>query len=387
MLKRKALTRITLAIMLLSMIFSGVAYAASSTSIDVNFYNLKYFFNGTEKKAPENNKGFVYKGTTYVPLRFVADNLNQDVKWNSDTYTISMTPKQSGAETSGNGADAELLKETEIKIAELERKLKEQGSPSSSSTAHDGWITYETKNLTLHFTPKADAKFHYLYTEAEEILKAHEKFFGANTVTKKIDLWIHDSDGIFKIDAGSFYNPQHNAIKLAAEENDKMAGDESVRFVFAHELGHAYQHQKWDLNKLGSTLSGRINWLLEGQSDYVAKKVLGFSQYGSSSDPAGDKRDLAFYKNELKRRNSASGWAPINWSSIKSFADLNAYPNEYFAFESMVFFLEQNYSHDQYLNLFNEIAKGSQPSTAFKNAFGKSEETLVSEYKKYLGAE
>lgn len=382
--KRKSITRISVAFTLFTVIFSGVAYAANtSSSIKVSFYNLKYLFNGVEKKAPENNKGFIYNGTTYVPLRFVAESLDQEAKWNGDTYTISMTPKEA---TSTNSTDGEKLKEAQQRIAELEQKLKNQGT-SSTATSQDGWITYETKNLTLHFTPKADQKFHYLYTEAEDILKTHDKFFGSGSLTKKVDLWIHDSDGIFKIDAGAFFNPEHNAIKLAVEENYKMAGDESVRFVFSHELAHAYQHQKWDVYKLGSTLSGRTNWLLEGQADYLAKKVIGYSQYGSSSDPAGDKRDLTFYKNELKKRNSASGWSPINWSNIKSFTDLNSYPNEYFSFESMVFFLEQNYSHEQYLNLFNEFAKGSQPSVAFKNAFGKSEETLVSEYKKYLGVE
>ncbi|MHA0856349.1 stalk domain-containing protein [Paenibacillus sp. CMAA1364] len=386
MLKHKALTRITLIIMLFTMIFSGVAYASTkATSIQVYFYNLKYLFDGTEKKAPENNKGFIYKGTTYVPLRFVADNLNQDVKWNAETHTISMTSQQSGEITGGNVSDVQRLKEAEQKISELERKLKNQGI-SSSSSSHDGWVTYETKNLTLHFTPKADKKFHYLYTEAEDILKTHEVFFGANTLSEKVELWIHDGDGIFNINSGSFFNPQHNAIKLGAEESYNLAGDEAVRFVFAHEIAHAYQHQKWDMYKIQKTLSGRVNWLFEGQADYLAKKVLGYSQYGSPSDPAGDKRDLSYYKNELKIRNSTSGMSPINWSNIKSFADLNAYPNEYFAFESMVFFLEQNYNHDQYLKLFDEIAKGSQPNTAFKNAFGKSEETLVSEYKKYLGA-
>ncbi|CAH1054970.1 hypothetical protein [Paenibacillus pseudetheri] len=82
-------------------------------------------------------------------------------------------------------------------------------------------------------------------------------------------------------------------IKLSAEEQFKMAGDEPVRYVFAHEVAYAYQHQKWDINKLG------------------------YSKYVSSSDPAGDKRGLAFYKKELKTRNSASGWAPINWSNVK----------------------------------------------------------------------
>ncbi|EOS53616.1 stalk domain-containing protein [Paenibacillus barengoltzii] len=382
--KHQSLTRITVACTLFAVIFTGVAYASSTeTSIKVSFSNIKYLFNGVEKKAPENNKGFIYNGTTYVPLRFVAESLNQDVKWNGNTNTISMIPQEA---TSTNSTDAEKLKEAEQRIAELEQQLKDQGT-SSSATAQDGWITYETKNLMLHFTPKADQRFHYLYTEAEDILKAQDQFFGSDTLKKKVDVWIHDSDGIFKIDSGSFHNPQHNAIKLAVEENYNMAGDESVRFVFAHELAHAYQHQKWDIYKLGSTLSGRTSWLLEGQADYVAKKINGYSQYGPSSDPAGDKRDLTYYKNELKRRNSASGWSPIDWNKITSFTDLNSYPDEYFSFESMVFFLEQNYSHEQYLDLLNEFSKGSQPAAAFQNAFGKSEEALVSEYKKYLGVE
>jgi len=377
------LARISVAFTLFAVLFSGVAYASNSaTSINVSFYNLKYLFNGVEKHAPENNNGFVYNGTTYVPLRFVAESLDQEVNWNGDSYTISITPKEAA---NTNSTDAEKLKKAEQRIAELEQKLSEQET-TSTAPVQDGWITYKTKDLILHFTPKADQKFHYLYTEAEDTIKALDKYFGAG-ITEKVELWIHDDDGIFKIDSGSFHNPQYNAIKLAVEENYNMAGDESVRFVFVHELAHAYQHQIWDIYKLGSALSGRTSWLLEGQADYVAKKILGYSQYGPSTDPAGDKRDLAYYKDELKRRNSASGWAPIDWDNIQLFADLNSYPDEYFSFESMVFFLEQNYSHEQYLNLLNDFAKGSQPSAAFKSAFGKSEKTLVSEFKKYLGVE
>lgn len=104
------------------------------------------------------------------------------------------------------------------------------------------------------------------------------------------------------------------------------------------QMERQHEHHFNDPTKLGSTLSGRTSWLLEGQADYVAKKINGYSQYGPSSDPAGDKRDLTYYKNELKRRNSASGWSPIDWNKITSFTDLNSYPDEYFSFESMVFF-------------------------------------------------
>jgi len=271
------------------LVIACVTYASTSTTkIDVHFQHLTYIFNGVEKSPPEEQKGFIYNGTTYVPLRFVAEALNQRVEWDQDRLTITVTPK-TGANGIRQEANDAKLQEAYRKIAELERQLKIQEQPSAQT---GGWITYETKNLILHFTPEAYEKYGYLHSEAESMLTAHESYFGANTLKQKVELWIHDRNGIFKMNSISFFEPKHNAIKLAADENFAVGGEESVRFVYAHEMAHAYQHQLWNLDKIRSAYRGRMNFLLEGQADYVAKKVLGYAQYGSMIDPTGDARNL-----------------------------------------------------------------------------------------------
>ncbi|WP_127584410.1 lamin tail domain-containing protein [Paenibacillus koleovorans] len=64
-----------------------VAYAAESTQIEVYFKNLRYMFDGVEKKTSDL-KGFIYEGSTYVPLRFVGESLGKEVSWQEETQTI-----------------------------------------------------------------------------------------------------------------------------------------------------------------------------------------------------------------------------------------------------------------------------------------------------------
>lgn len=64
-----------------------VAFAAGGTQIEVYFKNIKYKFDGIEKK-PSEGQGFVYDGTTYVPLRFVGEALGKEVQWDGDNETI-----------------------------------------------------------------------------------------------------------------------------------------------------------------------------------------------------------------------------------------------------------------------------------------------------------
>lgn len=59
--KLKRIKDVTVGVVLGGMLFSGMSYAASATSIDVYFQPLKYFFDGVEKKAPEEQQGFVYQ--------------------------------------------------------------------------------------------------------------------------------------------------------------------------------------------------------------------------------------------------------------------------------------------------------------------------------------
>ncbi|CAG7651490.1 NPCBM/NEW2 domain-containing protein [Paenibacillus allorhizosphaerae] len=70
-----------------SLITGSVAYAANPTSIEVYFKDLKYKIDGLDK-TPSEGQGFIYEGTTYVPLRFIGESLGKNVEWDGDTETI-----------------------------------------------------------------------------------------------------------------------------------------------------------------------------------------------------------------------------------------------------------------------------------------------------------
>jgi hypothetical protein len=85
------------------MLVSGVGYASSYlTSIEVNVkpINLTYngeavisastqnqFENGSELVPPS----FIYKGTTYVPVRLVGEAVGKNLDWNGSTRTVAIT--------------------------------------------------------------------------------------------------------------------------------------------------------------------------------------------------------------------------------------------------------------------------------------------------------
>ncbi|MDR6549575.1 peptidylprolyl isomerase [Paenibacillus qinlingensis] len=68
-------------------VLSGTVAFAAGTQIEVAFRNLTYMFDGVEK-TPTDSKGFIYEGTTYVPLRFMSDSLGKKVAWDDETSTI-----------------------------------------------------------------------------------------------------------------------------------------------------------------------------------------------------------------------------------------------------------------------------------------------------------
>lgn len=85
--KRKII--LALALML---VFSTVVFAARKVNITVTYDNVKVVVDGRQVQFGKDTKGkqiepFIYNGTTYLPLRAVAEALGKQVQWDKNTNT------------------------------------------------------------------------------------------------------------------------------------------------------------------------------------------------------------------------------------------------------------------------------------------------------------
>lgn len=84
----------TLITVLCVLTFIDVAYGfLGNKTITVTYRNISIYING--KKATPSSEPFIYNGSTYVPLRFVSEALNKDVKWDGINNRIDINDKVS----------------------------------------------------------------------------------------------------------------------------------------------------------------------------------------------------------------------------------------------------------------------------------------------------
>lgn len=60
----------------------------SKMNIPVSFNNIKVVIDGQELKT--DKEPFTYEGTTYLPVRAVAEAVGKDVRWDSKTQTVTL---------------------------------------------------------------------------------------------------------------------------------------------------------------------------------------------------------------------------------------------------------------------------------------------------------
>lgn len=62
--------------------------ASSLKKINVSQDTIHYYVDKVEKKPKEGQSGFIYEGTTYVPMRFIAESLGKNVTWDGKSKSI-----------------------------------------------------------------------------------------------------------------------------------------------------------------------------------------------------------------------------------------------------------------------------------------------------------
>lgn len=74
---------------------------ATSTTKNISVFGgtINYFVDNVRKTPPAGQSGFIYQGTTYVPLRFISESLGEDVTWDGKTRSIYIGDKPQGTVT------------------------------------------------------------------------------------------------------------------------------------------------------------------------------------------------------------------------------------------------------------------------------------------------
>lgn len=378
-------SKVIVATLVIFIFVAGIAFGSNTSKITVKFENLKYFVQGQQVKADAKTPGFIYEGTTYVPLRFVGESLGQKVDWDGKAKAIKMTNNNALSSDAGYQAEIDRLN---AQIAQLQQEVTQlknsNGASDNNENSNSIYKEYKHGNYTLLFTPTAYKDYGYLDTDFNTITKEMFNYFGVKDIPYPVNVYIQSSkDRVLRPNSGGFYESGERVVVINPDEQFNMAGHDSVKFVFVHELTHTLQDATWGFETLHKVTSGEKNWILEGHADYVAKKLSGYSQYGQQQDPAGNTRTQAYYYDELHYRNGVKGWKPLNWSEITTFQRLSLHRDEYFAFEAIVNFIAENYSLNHYKLMLEEMAKGNTGAQAIQTVFKKTDVQLMNEYKSF----
>ena len=90
--KKNTLVKIIVGILSVVVLAGGAIAATNSKNIDIFFRNIKLMIDGAEY-VPTDADGnvvepFIYNGTTYLPVRAVANAFGKDVKWDGKNATV-----------------------------------------------------------------------------------------------------------------------------------------------------------------------------------------------------------------------------------------------------------------------------------------------------------
>ena len=90
--KKNTLFKIAAGVLAAITLTLGVIAATNSKTIEVIYHNIKIMIDGAEYVPTDVNgnvvEPFIYNGTTYLPVRAVANAFGKDVKWDGKNWTV-----------------------------------------------------------------------------------------------------------------------------------------------------------------------------------------------------------------------------------------------------------------------------------------------------------
>ncbi|MFF2890542.1 copper amine oxidase N-terminal domain-containing protein [Paenibacillus sp. NPDC057967] len=97
----------------LLLVTGGTKKPHESIALSMKQANAKLVFNGKEKSLPKGQSIFIYKGSIYVPLRFLSESVGSEITWDDKTRTVTSESKayregESGETKPGDNGSVEV---------------------------------------------------------------------------------------------------------------------------------------------------------------------------------------------------------------------------------------------------------------------------------------
>ena len=145
----------------LTMVSVGV-FANSSAHQQITAWlvnNVQFIFNGEYKSIPEEYGGvIIYQDRTYVPTRFIAENLDAEVNWDDATRTVQITSQPCPVcpqlpEAKEEELEDENIEETKTleqeEVTKEDEKKQDTGQPEGNYTKTPVTKYYEDMEVTV----------------------------------------------------------------------------------------------------------------------------------------------------------------------------------------------------------------------------------------------
>ena len=126
-------------------LFSSVSFATVyplyTKTINVDFHPLKFIIDGFVMASNGGERGFIYNGTTYVPLRFISSALGKPVNWDGKTYSVIIGQARNG-NISSSSVPFQSANNVSLPIVPF------QSANNASLPMQDFWIKYKINGNT-----------------------------------------------------------------------------------------------------------------------------------------------------------------------------------------------------------------------------------------------
>lgn len=133
---KKQYLAVASALVLATTLIPTSSHAAIATkNLQAKYNNIKVIYNGVA--VPTTTEPFIVNGTTYIPLRMMADVFSKDVAWDGKSYTITVKDKPNSQHANELAARDAQIRSMQGTIDSLNKEISDLKNSKSNKDNDD----------------------------------------------------------------------------------------------------------------------------------------------------------------------------------------------------------------------------------------------------------